>query len=121
MTMHHYSEADQASHLGDLLKAITSLLPELERSGRYPAERVQYERVCISAKRLLAEGFTQEALGTLSQSVPRLFWLHKEWMPPLEALGDGGGLAQPAWFKRLEPLEAKVSAAAEKLRFIGER
>ena len=74
----------------------------------------------LAAKQLLADGFNQEELSALSRSVPRLFWLHKEWIPPLEPAKTGSGFTEPAWFQRLEPLESNVSAAAEKLRVIGE-
>jgi hypothetical protein len=118
--MHHYSQAERAEHLSDLIDAIEAFLPELERSGQYRWTRSDYENACSVAKQLLASGFNQEELNTLSRGVPRLFWVHKEWVPPLEPTKVGSGFAEPEWFQRLDPLESKVSAAAEKLRVIGE-
>jgi hypothetical protein len=117
--MHYYSQVERATHLKELVGALEALLPELERSGKYPAKQLDYKRACERAKELLLEGFTQEDLSALSRSVPRLFWLHKEWMPPLESIKAGGGFGEPEWFRSLEPLEAKVSEAAEKLRVVG--
>jgi hypothetical protein len=116
--MHYYSGAERTRHLADLVGSIEALLPELERSGKYPAKQLEYERACVLAKQLLSSGFTQEDLSALSRSVPRLFWLHKEWTPPLESTVSGGRFVEPEWFQRLEPLEAKVSAA-ERLRVVG--
>lgn len=118
--MHYYSEKERAKHLSNLIGAIEALLPELEKSGQYLESLATYEKACSVAKQLLTEGFNQDELSALSRNVPRLFWLHKEWSPPLEPTKFGGGFSEPAWFQRLEPLESKVSSSAEILRVIGE-
>ncbi|SDD46314.1 hypothetical protein [Aquimonas voraii] len=118
--MHYYTEAERKNQLNELIGSIESFLPELERSGQYLKQQAVYKQVCALAKQLVSEGFNQEDLSTLSRNVPRLFWLHKEWTPPLEPTKTGGRLTEPEWFLRLEPLESQVSAAAEKLGVIGE-
>ncbi len=120
MTTHYYSEKEREKHLQNLIEVIEALLPEIEQSGHYIDSLAAYTNACLAAKQLLAEGFVQEDLSKLSRSIPRLFWLHKEWSPPLEPDPSGGTFVEPLWFQRLEPLESKVAAAAEKLRVIGE-
>lgn len=118
--MHYFSEKERALHLQDLINAIETFLPELRQSGQYLETLVEYQRSCAEAKQLLLQGFVQEDLSNLSRSVPQLFWLHKEWSPPSEWLALAGESRDAHWFTRLESLEAVVTAAAEKLRVVGE-
>ena len=120
MSLHYYSEKEQARHLQGLVNAIEAFVPELQQSGHHLETLVAYQRSCAEAKQLLLQGFVQEDLSNLSRSVPQLFWLHKEWSPPVEWLALAGESRDAHWFKRLEPLEAAVTAAAEKLRVVGE-
>ena len=120
MSLHYYSEQDRARHLQDLVDAIEAFLPELMQSRQYFETVMAYQRSCAEAKQLLLLGFVQEDLSNLSRSVPKLFWLHKEWSPPTEWLAPAGDSRDAHWFKRLEPLEAAVTAAAENLRVLGE-
>ena len=121
MTLHYFTLTERQQHLRTLAEALERLLTELELTGQYQEQLSAYRASFAEARRLLENGFNQEDLSSLSRNVPRLFWLHTHWMPPLEKSKDkDGGFSEPAWFQRLAPIEEQVSAAAEKLRFIGE-
>lgn len=120
MATHYYSEKERAAHLQRLVEAIDALLPELQKSGKYLESIAGYDKARMIAKQLLVEGFDQSDLSALGRSVPRLFWLHKEWLPPLEPSEADRGLSESPWFQHLEPLESAVASAAEKLRVVGE-
>lgn len=113
--MHIYSEEEQREHLQTLVDAIGKLLPELEVNHQFVRDVPDYTQALDRANQLLNCGFGQSELSELSRAVPRLFWLHKDWLPPLEGLPP----TEPTWFKRLEPLDGEVQSAAEKLRMIG--
>lgn len=114
--MHYFSEKQRVEQLRSLIGSINLLIPALQESKQYVDSIETLQEAALEANRLLVEGFVQDDLSNLSRSVPRLFWLHKEWCPPLEA----DGLSEPLWFKTLAPLEAKVTEASERLRVIGE-
>ncbi len=121
MTIRYFTSAERQQQLQMLAEALEQLIPELQLSGRYPEQLGGYRSAFAEAQRLLSSGFNQEDLSSLSRGVPRLFWLHKDWLPPLEQSQDNAGtFSEPAWFQKLEPLEEHVTAAAEKLRVIGE-
>lgn len=114
--MHIYSDEERREHLQTLVDAIEKLLPELEVNHQSMRDVPAYTQALDRTKQLLSCGFVQSELSELSRAVPRLFWLHKDWIPPLE----GQPPKEPTWFKRLEPLEGEVQRAAEKLRVVGE-
>lgn len=114
--MHIYSEQERREHLQALVDTIEKLLPELAVNHQFIRDVPAYTQALDRAEQLLNCGFVQSDLSELSRAVPRLFWLHKDWSPPLE----GQPPTEPKWFKRLEPLEGEVQSAAEKLRVIGE-
>ena len=122
MSAHYFSQAEREDQLRTLAEALARFIAELESSGKFSEEVATYRQALHETQRLLADGFNQNDLGVLSRSVPRLFWLHKEWSPPLEEIQGktGTSLVEPAWFRRLEPFEAHVAVAAERLRVIGE-
>jgi phosphoglycerate-specific signal transduction histidine kinase len=114
--VHIYTEVERREHLHTLVDAIEKLLPELEVDQQSLRHVSAYTQALDKANQLLSCGFIQSELSELSRAVPRLFWLHKDWAPPLEGLPP----TEPMWFKRLEPLEGEVQRAAEKLRVVGE-
>lgn len=121
MTLHYFTSTERQQQLRTLAAALERLLAELELSGHYQEQLSAYHASFAEARRLLENGFNQEDLSSLSRNVPRLFWLHKDWLPPLEkSKNKDGAFSEPAWFQRLAPVEEQVSAAAEKLRIIGE-
>lgn len=116
----YFTQEDRESHLRELIAALEALIEGLKDTGLYSAERVQYQTALENAKALLAAGFSQADLGSLSREIPSLFWLHKEWNPVLEPNSDGKGYSEPTWFKALEPLEQRATNAAAILRQVGE-
>jgi len=67
---------------------------------------------------LLGGAFDQEELSKLSRSIPDAFSRHKDWVPPVEPVGDGRW-QEPDWFLRFESKLQPVLDIAEKLRQIG--
>jgi hypothetical protein len=121
VTLHYYSELERRQHLQNLVDALAVFIPALEKSKHYADRVIAFQQALVETKRLLAESFVQEDLSNLSRNVPKLFWLHKDWQPPLESFTpESGRIVEPEWFKQLEPLELSVSEAAEKLRVVGE-
>jgi hypothetical protein len=119
--MHYYSEFERRQHLQNLVNALTVFIPALVKSGHYADRVIAFQQALEETKRLLAESFVQDDLSNLSRNVPKLFWLHKDWSPPLESFTpESGRILEPEWFKQLEPLESSVSDAAEKLKVVGE-
>ena len=116
----NYTQKDREGHLRELVDALQDLIDGLSTTGVYADEKVQYQLALAKALALLGTGFSQEELGNLSREVPSLFWLHKEWNPPLEPTPDGKGYREPEWFKFLEPLEQRATNAASTLRQVGE-
>ena len=80
---HFYTEADRRVQLRALEQALEQFLDVLRSTPELRAPIRDYEENLGEVRRLLAEGFNQDALSALSRAVPRLFWLHKEWIPPL--------------------------------------
>jgi hypothetical protein len=67
--------------------------------------------------RLLDSSFSQEDLSRLSRAVPRIFWLHKEWVPPLVQKPDGS-YEEAQWFVAADPLHQRVDQLASELRVL---
>lgn len=122
MNEHYFTKAEHEQHLRSLADALEQFIPELERSARYPEYVADYRSALLETQRLLAQGFIQQDLNALSESVPSLFWLHRDWMPPLEESQSESGVkySEPVWYQRLEPLHRKVGVAAAQLKYIGE-
>lgn len=102
----------ELKHSVEALLLVVRETPELQQAA--PA----YQACIQEAERLLSVGFRQEELSALAGSVPQLFWLHKEWVPPLVQEPDGRW-QEPEWFKRAEPLHQRVIEAASQLRVVG--
>jgi len=117
--MHLRSQAEMARALGELKSAIEAFLPVVRGTPELQHAVQAYEACVKEAERLLASGFCQEDLASLADAVPQLFWLHKEWIPPLEQTPDGTW-REPEWFKRAEPLHRRVLEAAYQLHVLGE-
>lgn len=121
MALHYFSKLERRQHLQELIDALTAFLPELERSGHYLEQLPDYRKALAEARQFLEQGFSQEDLNELSRRIPQLFWLHKEWVPPLEPSSlHGAAFVEPEWYKRLEPFESRVREFATRLRFTGE-
>jgi hypothetical protein len=73
MTVHYFTPAKRQQQLQLLAEALERFLPELELSGQYPQQLGAYRSVLLETQRLLASGFCQEDLSTLSRGVPQLF------------------------------------------------
>lgn len=111
-------QAEKTSALSELKSAIEAFLPVVRGTPELQHAVEAYEACVEEAERLLAGGFRQEDLSLLADAVPRLFWLHKEWVPPLERTVDGKW-QEPEWFRRAEPLHRRVIEAASQLRVLG--
>lgn len=114
-----YTESERRQHLMDFVNATESLLVELEQNDQFTDAIPAYRDVMDQAKQFLEIGFTQDDLSKLSRDVPKLFWLHRDWIPPIEKSGDR--FKEPDWFSKLEPFERQVTDAAFQLRVTGER
>ena len=109
----------RVTQLHELLSALRDLVAGLEGERRYLEAVPEYEAYHGRVAALLASGFDQATLDELAVAVPRLFWLHKEWLPPSEEESPGV-YREPAWFQRLNPLESRVQQLAFALRVVGE-
>lgn len=96
--------------LDELRLAIEALLPLLDGVAELAGHRPEYQQALAESLSLRPGSLAQGQLDELSRSVPRLFWLHKEWVPP-----------QAPWFARLDEAHERVVRAAERLRVTGER
>lgn len=112
-------QAEKTEALKELKTAIEALLPVVRDTAELQHAAEAYQACIEEAERLLSSGFHQEDLSSLADALPRLFWLHKEWVPPLERTIDGRW-QEPEWFKRAEPLHRRVIEAASQLRVLGE-
>lgn len=110
---------EKTKALKELKNAIEEFLPVVRDTAQLQHAAQAYQACAEEAERLLSRGFRQEDLSSLADAVPQLFWLHKDWVPPLEQAVDGRW-QEPAWFKRAEPLHRRVVEAACQLRVLGE-
>ncbi|WP_339080812.1 hypothetical protein [Pseudomonas sp. TMP9] len=117
---HYFTNSEREGQILKLIAALEELTACLNKTGLYQAELIQYQTAIEQAQHLLSAGFSQAELGNLNRQVPNLFWLHREWSPPLEKNPDGPGFRESEWFKLLEPLEQNVVSAAAVLRQVGE-
>jgi hypothetical protein len=118
MSEHRYTTAERREHLLDLERALERLLAAIRETGEYTEHIRWFENALSRTRELLNTGFDQTALSALSRVIPRLFHLHKDWVPPLEMSLDGQHEVPP-WFTTLEPLEEAVTACAQRLSAIG--
>lgn len=118
-TVHLFGPAEKTAALKELKSALEAFLPVVRETAELQHAAEAYQACLEVAERLLVNGFRQEDLSSLADAVPKLFWLHKEWVPPLEQAVDGRW-QEPEWFKRAEPLERRVVEAASRLRLLGE-
>jgi hypothetical protein len=113
---------DQGARLQQLAAlevAIDALVEGLKRTGCYVEAIPELEECRQASVTLRQNGFEQRQLNELSRAVPRLFWLHKEWMPPLVEMAPDHR-EEPVWFKELAPLEQRLQELAYGLRVVGE-
>ena len=104
--------------LANLASALREVIPILASLPPVAHRYVEYRAALRECECLLQTGFTQEQLSALSDSVPDLFFRHKEWTPPLEQTPDGRWL-EASWFARLDAKLQPVLRAAETLRQVG--
>jgi hypothetical protein len=99
--------------------ALESLVKALRRTDQYVGAIPALESCKRASLALRKDGFDQGKLNELARSVPQLFWLYKEWMPPLVEVAPHCW-EEPPWFKELAPLEQKLQELAFGLRVVGE-
>lgn len=114
-----YGVAAKKKHLQEFSRSLEAFLSHVEAVPELQSSAPSYRECLVRADNLLANGFSQEQLSELSRSVPQLFWLHKEWVPPLELALDGRWV-EPRWFREYAPKHQAVVEAAEQLRVLGE-
>lgn len=117
--MRLFGLAEKTKDLKELKRAIEAFLPIVRDTVELQQAAEAYQACLEEAERLLFEGFCQEDLNALAAAVPKLFWLHKEWVPPLVQAADGRW-QEPEWFQRAEPIHQRVIEAAFRLRVVGE-
>lgn len=116
--MRLFGQAEKTKDLKELKHAIEAFLPVVQDTVELQQTAEAYQACLAEAERLLSEGFRQKDLSELAGAVPQLFWLHKEWVPPLVQAADGRW-QEPEWFKRAEPNHQRVIEAASQLRVVG--
>ena len=118
MSDHRYTTTERREHLLALEHSVERLLTAIRKTQRYTEYIPKYEHALSRTRELLNTGFDQEALSALARTLPRLFHLHKDWVPPLK-IGADGQYTVPRWFEALEPLEQAVAACGQRLRAVG--
>jgi hypothetical protein len=118
MSEHRYTTGERREHLLELENSLHRLLAAIRGTGQYLEHAPQFEHALSRTRELLRMGFDQEALGALSRAIPKLFYSHKEWVPPSE-IGPDGQHTVPTWFTTLEPLDQAVTECAHRLRVVG--
>ncbi|WP_050940401.1 hypothetical protein [Vibrio harveyi] len=94
---YHYTNIDRLKQLNDLKGRLTLLIAHL-----------------------ICNGFNQNQLSNVSDSIPDLFNRHKDWVPPLE-VGSDGKLSEPQWLLVLENYLQPVLKSARELKELGAR
>ncbi len=117
MSEYIYSEEDRKRQLVELVEALKELIPLAGKLDLH--QTADYENALARSGRLLAEGFTQKELSTLSRSVPDVFHRHRDWESSILVEGEDGSLAEPEWFRELEEKLQPVLKAAAELSVMG--
>ena len=117
-TVRLFGQTEKTKDLEELKHSIEAFLPVVRDTVELQQAAEAYRACLEEAERLLSEGFRQKDLSELAGAVPKLFWLHKEWVPPLVQTADGKW-EEPEWFKRAERFHHRVIKAASQLRVVG--
>ncbi|HHP0483038.1 hypothetical protein CGJ38_19840 [Vibrio parahaemolyticus] len=117
---YHYTNNDRLMQLNDLKGRLTLLIAHLQLNHNDTKIISIYERALFDVDELICNGFNQNQLSNVSDSIPDLFNRHKDWVPPLEA-GSDGKLSEPQWFLALENYLQPVLKSARKLKELGAR
>ena len=117
---YHYTNTDRLMQLNDLKGRLTLLIAHLQLNHNDAKIISIYERALFDVDELICNGFNQNQLSNVSDSIPDLFNRHKDWVPPLE-VGSDGKLSEPQWFLALENYLQPVLKSARKLKELGAR
>ncbi|AUW04775.1 TPA: hypothetical protein P0E37_005050 [Vibrio campbellii] len=117
---YHYTNNDRLMQLNDLKGRLTLLIAHLQLNHNDAKIISIYECALFDVDELICNGFNQNQLSNVSDSIPDLFNRHKDWVPPLEA-GSDGKLSEPQWFLALENYLQPVLKSARKLKELGAR
>ncbi len=98
---YHYTNNDRLMQLSDLKGHLTLLIAHLQLNHNDAQIISIYERALFDVDELICNGFNQNQLLNVSDSIPDLFNRHKDWIPLLE-VGSDGKLSEPQWFLALE-------------------
>jgi hypothetical protein len=110
MNEYHYTEIDRKSQLAALRQALVELIPVAKSTG--VPQSAAYERALAETGRLIARGFVQEELTSLSRMVPDVVLRHKDWESQLLVRNADGRWVFPKWFEELEcKLQPALKAA----------
>jgi hypothetical protein len=113
------SSFDRQAQLKELAAALLDLIAYISEHDVYTQELAALRWNLAECNRLLHEGFTQPDLSRLSRQFRPFLDTHKDWIPPLERLPDGGW-QEPDWYPELEARHARAREAAFALRVMGE-
>ena len=116
--MHLYTDAERVKQLRALEQALSAFIPVIAETEELRSSESAYRACMEEISRLLSCGFSQEDLSRLSRAVPRLFWLHKEWTPPLDRKSEGN-YKEARWFADADRLHERVVQLASELRVMG--
>ena len=117
---YHYTNNDRLMQLNDLKGRLTLLIAHLQLNHNDAKIISIYERALFDVDELICNGFNQNQLSNVSDSIPDLFNRHKDWVPPLE-VGSDGKLSEPQWFLALENSLQPVLKSARELKELGAR
>lgn len=114
-----YDLDDRVTQIQELLLALDELIRVVEDTDEVRLWGETYREARERAARLLVAGVSQESAIALGKSVPDMFYRHREWEPPFEALDDGTR-REAAWYARVAPHLERVLAIAGRLRILGD-
>ncbi|WP_258870077.1 hypothetical protein [Vibrio alginolyticus] len=117
---YHYTNNDRLMQLNDLKGRLKLLIAHLQLNHNDAKIISIYERALFDVDELICNGFNQNQLSNVSDSIPDLFNRHKDWVSPLE-VGSDGKLSEPQWFLALENYLQPALKRARELKELGAR
>ena len=116
--MGQYSHAVRVKQLHQLRQALVDFISVIDKTHELSEWRSAYEQSLVEVDKLIEGDFDQAALSALSRAIPKLFWVHKEWIPPLTLTPDGRW-EEPLWFKEANSKHQEVTDLAFAFRVVG--